>query len=772
MRNAWLLGLMGCVSLGGCILEDNPLFVESAETGGSGSSGGTTTPLPTTDSTDPTLTTSADSTGTTSGDPSDSSDTGGPPLPEGPGCNDPSVCTVLHIGPIEGSCPHEVDGVPTDECDEVGAYALRIAAATLEFQGGGGQIIMHDNGGIPASYVGSLDVARKITIRVADGLSPEAVVVFSQDTDGVLRMRGDEVHLQGFTVACRAGGDWALTFRTDFDTEGTETSGHLIEGLVMAGTRPENVGSNSIVWFLQSLGSDTIVRNNYVWGYFEGTIDMRFASRSVFAHNTVVYYQAQSGPLIDASEADDLEISNNVFASLTHPTEVFVSANDSTTGLLMVGNWVEGVSNLLGGLETTDPDIVYEDNVGGPLELQSPRNPRVLADSTMTASSMATSEGVSVDGVDLAGAAVVLPGAYQNRSTLSLPRRSVVTVGESMCGLGPCDFTKTLDNELQRAAWSMWPGGTVEVHPSVTPYAGPVVISWPITLRGMGQQPDEVVVVRDIEDGVLDGVGIWDGKDVVVDLTRNMGSASLVENITIDAASDQIGLYHEGSTGAQRHEIRRVILRDDGTVAGDPAAMALWLGNNVVVHDVLVHGGYRSCVRFGPRASGSQTTPAVTAWVHHLTCRLTEAVPRESTVAAFEVAAVANVVIADAVVDLFEPGPLFRAQRRSSGDSDITALDIPTSFVAHSISARGYDVLFDGFTAMDGLYTLTAVDMVGAMEPLFVDALDSRLMVGAVGIDGGVDPNTLELGLSLGVTVDGIDRLGLTPDRGAYEQGL
>lgn len=763
----------GLVLLSGCILELNPAFVE----GGSGSSGtgpDTLTGGPTSNGPTSGVDTTA---GTAEGVTSDETgtDTGG--NPPGVGCDDPTTCTTYHIGPVEDSCPHEVDGVMTTACDFVGSYALRVAMSTLEFDDEGGLVVMHDNNGVAASYVGSVDVIGGTTLRAADGLDPGEVRVFSQDTAGVLRLRGDSVHLQGFTVVCRAGGEHAITVREDLETQGTETGEHLIESLVMIGSRPENVGGNSIVPAFQSVGRDTVIRNNHIWGYFESALDLRFATDSVFSHNTVLYYQdIEDGAAIDATQVDRLEISNNVFAALTNPTPAVVSADDSTEELTIVGNVAEGFDVVLGGLEPTTPGLTVADNTLGPLPMESPRNPFALSDADLAASAMGTVGGTSLDGVVLADAGDRLPGAYQARSPLSLPRRTVITLGEGTCGGQPCDITKTFDNELQRAVWSAWPGASVEVYPSATPYAGPAVISWPTDLRGMGTQPDEVVIRYVIEDDTLYGDGVWAGKYTVLDLTRSMSEPTVVEMLTIEAGEDQNGIYHEGRGSANlvgRHVIRRVILRDDGAVAGAPADEALYIGNDVVVHDVLIDGGYDACVQFGPRSGTWSATPPTTAWVHHLTCRLTEPEISANPIEAFKIASVSDVVIADVVVDMVEPGPLFIAQRRSSGDTDpMVALDVPLSFVAHSISARGFGALYDGFSDMDGMYTLTNVDTVGVMEPLFVGPLDLHLAAGAVGIDGGVDPSTLEPGLSLSVSVDGVDRTGQVPDRGAYEQGM
>ncbi|MEX1367229.1 MAG: hypothetical protein AB1Z98_29150 [Nannocystaceae bacterium] len=759
-----LLGaVMMVLSLAGCILEPNPQF-------GQGTTGDSSTGAP--DDTTAGTATNGPSETTDGGDSTTGTD---PEDPVSAGCDDPTVCTTLHIGPIDDSCPHEVDGVGTTTCDLVGSYALRVALATLELEGQGGLVIMHDNAGVTASYVGSTDVPGGTTVRVAEGLSASAVRVFSQDTDGVLRLRGDSVHLQGFTLACRAGGEHAITVREDLEVQGSETGEHLIERMVMIGTRPENVGTNSIVAVFQSVGRGTVIRHNHVWGFFEGSLDMRFATDSVLSHNTFVYYQSLDGAAaIDVTAADRVEISNNVFASLTTPVATFVAADDSTEDLTVVGNALEGFDAVLAGLEATAPGTTVADNTQGPLPLEAPRHPVMLADADLVASPAGAPWGTSLDGVSVADAVAPSPGAYQERSALSLPRRSVITVGEGTCDGQPCDVTKGFDNELQRAAWTAWPGGAIEIYPSATPYAGPVVISWPIDLRGMGSQPDEVIIRREFEDEVLSDDGTWGGKTAVIDLTDSMSQPTVVERLTVEAGTDQTGIFHEGrgETGLTgRHEIRRVILRDDGDLTGGPADEALLIGTDVVVHDVLVSGGYDTCVGFGPRCCGG-STPSSTAYVHHLTCRLTVPEVGSTPIAAFEVASVVDAVIADVVVDLVEPGPLFRAQRRSSGDTDpLVADDPPLSFTAHSISARGFGSLFDGFTDLDGTYLLTAVDAVGVMEPLFVGPSDSRLAPGALGIDGGVDPATLEPGLGLHEAVDGVPRAGQVPDRGAYEQG-
>jgi hypothetical protein len=414
------------------------------------------------------------------------------------------------------------------------------------------------------------------------------------------------------------------------------------------------------------------------------------------------------------------------------------------------------------------------DNTLGAFEAESPRAPFILSDSAHVASDGGLAQGTSLDGIALGNASPRLPGAYQQRTPLSLPRRTTITLGENMCGGSACDVNKGFDNELQYAVWSAWPGSTVEIYPSASPYAGTATISWPLTVRGTGADAQAVVLRRLIEDSFLDGHGVWSGNTATLHLSHEIGQPTIVENLTVEAGPDAPAIYHEGvgsEVSGGYHEIRRVILTDNGELGGNTAGPALLLGDDVYVHDVLVHGGFKSCVHFGPRSSASSATPPSHAYVDHLTCRLT--LPDADTVAAFEVAAVDGAIIANIAVELPEAGPLFRAQRRSSGDTDPdNALDKPTSFHAEAIATDGVGATYDGFTDLDGTYTLISIDPVGGMETLFVSASDSHLDPSSIALDSGIDPSSLDNALSLQVSLDGVDRSGMVPDRGCYEQGL
>ena len=711
-------------------------------------------------------------------DDDDTGDTDGPNGVGGYGCDDPELCLTFHIGPLEDSCPHEVDGAMTNACDAVGTFALRIAVETLRYYEEGGLVVMHDNAGTAADYVGGVNVPGDVTIRAADGADPRDIAVWHEGEGGLFRLREDNVHLTGFTLVCD-GCTHPVTTRSDPEVEGTETEHHLIENVILAAVVPEHVGSNSVASPIQSLGPESIFRNAHVWGYFEGTVDLTFARDSVISHTTWLYFQNPgSDAVFDVRAGDGVEISNNMFASLAKTVQGVVLANDGTTDLTVAGNVAEGFNEVLSGIADTDSDVTAANNAVGELEVESPRAPLILADSGFEASTTGVAEGVSLDGVELEGLEGRLPGAFQTRSQLSLPRRTVITVGENTCGGSDCDVNQGFENELQFAAHSAWPGSRVEVYPSGEPYAGPVVISWPTEFVGVGANPEDVVIEPIFEDEFLEDYGLWFGADfTIIDVIGGTTGGVKLENFTVHAGANDRGITHEGNDGetvSSPHEISRVVIRDIGTLGDEEwASPALYLGDAVIAHDILVHGEFRSCVRFGPRPYGSHETPESEAFVYNLTCRLTKPLIDGDTLAAFEVASVDGGIIANAAVEMAQEGPLFRAQRRSSGDADpVDAVDKPIAFHAEAIAAEGHDALYDGFTDADGTYTLVAVDAVIPGDPFFVSATDSHLDPLAIALDSGIDPSMLNGLLSLGTSLDGTDRETAVPDRGCYEEGM
>jgi hypothetical protein len=278
----------------------------------------------------------------------------------------------------------------------------------------------------------------------------------------------------------------------------------------------------------------------------------------------------------------------------------------------------------------------------------------------------------------------------------------------------------------------------------------------------------EVVLASREEDPFYREHGLWDRHLAVLSVVGGIDEPVRIENLTliVDAAAQANGrAVLVESAAADRHELRR--LRVESTGSGAGLHQGLYLGDGVLVQDSLIHGDFEACIRYGLRADPADPTPSTGGWVVNLTCRLT-GVPAS----AFDVASVDGTAFLNLAVELAAEAPMFRAQRRSEGDTGTTALDAPASFYAQAVSVRGHDALFDGFEDADGSYTLTDVEPIAPGEPFFESAQSSRLDPDAAAIDTGIDPSQVDPSLSAGVALDGEDRQGHVMDRGAYEQGL
>ena len=220
------------------------------------------------------------------------------------------------------------------------------------------------------------------------------------------------------------------------------------------------------------------------------------------------------------------------------------------------------------------------------------------------------------------------------------------------------------------------------------------------------------------------------------------------------------------------HEFRRIRVESVNTGAG--LDWAFYLGDRVHVQDVLIHGDFNTCIRFGMRRDEDDATPATTCRVVNMTCRLT-GTGANAAESGLDVASVLDARFVNLVIEFPDSNvALFRAQRRGTGDTAATALDVPTSYIAHSITASDHATHSDGFDPVDGTYTETELDELAVGTQIFVSATDSHLDSGCAtcdALDRGVDPSSVDADLSAGVSLDGVDRAGMTIDRGCYEQG-
>ena len=665
-------------------------------------------------------------------------------------------CPVFHIGPSQARCPHEEAGVPTTACTHIGTFGLQEAA--LDAPAEGAVFYLYDDNGVEAYFDSEVSIPGESFVGAAPGIPSERVVLIGES----LVLTGDGVHLAGFDMLIRSGAYEGI------DT--LSTGGHLIENLRVMAADQEVVGSNSIQMPVE-VGPDTVVRNCLFYGYWGTYLDLEQADNSQIMHNTFVFYQIIQSE-VDISGVEGLVFANNVVVSLARTESVLIEGDAVTSGLVMQGNLLEGFEDISSGLNPTLTDAVVVGNLQAEAQLVAPINPVFLADADSIPSHMLPAQGTSLDGVDLAEVPDLLPGAYQIRSDQLGPRKTLVRLGEDDCGGQPCDVLQSEDDELQKAVWASWPGGTIEIYPSLNSYSGLAIIPMSLTIQGMGDQPGDVLLTNRPEDPLLSFLNVWDRHDAMLSVLMRIEGGVLVENLSIFLDSSQPGdnsaIFAEKTMGgADWHEFRRLEIGGGGSEGG--LYQALYLGDHVLVQDVLINGAYHQCIEFGPRYSQSRVTPESTCHVVNLTCRLVGSGSLEPW-AAFGIAGAVDTLFVNLVLESVIEVPLFLAQRRSQDDEGVTALDAPTSFSVNALTMRGFAPLFDGFTGADGSYPMTGMETLQAMDPLFVNSTDSHLASGCSAIDSGVDPAGVDPGLSVGTSLDGLPRAAGDIDRGAFEQ--
>jgi hypothetical protein len=687
-------------------------------------------------------------------------------------------CPTYNIGPAADTCPHD-DGVgQTTVCDFEGATGLVDAAAAAPADGA--RFLLYDDLGTATEFTGcSIDIPAESYLGAAPGIDPANIFVACHPEggwfNGVIHLDGDSIHVERLTLISMAGSNATISAWPASDDPTDASGGHLIENVKNIALQPEVAGSNSIEEALR-LGSDTTVRNCLFQGYFENKIKLAGRSNTRLVGNTFDYFQYAGSP-IEVIDSSGIVIANNVFLALTQTEDLLIEASDGTTGLVVAGNIVEGYTELVTGLDPGDNTNVTQDNILGEAELESPLVPKFLVDSNQQTGGFVPGEGSSLDGVAVGGRTDILPGAFQQRSTRSGPRRMTYTVGDATCGSLPCDIDVSEDNEIQLAVFSSWPGGTIELYPYDS-YAGDAIIPWGVTLRGMGDQPEDVVLRSSEEDPLWSYYEMWERHAGVLVVLHKVEVPVSMERFTIvvdsDTQADDRAVMIEGYGDVSTpgwHVIDR--LRIEAEANGTPGLMqGLYLGDRVLVHDVLIDGEFASCIRFGVRSSERNATPVTSDRVINLTCRLTGS-GSYAPQSALDLASVTDAYFVNLATEIGGSAALLRAQRRTTGDTGVTALDVPVSYTIDSFTDAGHGTNTDGYEPSDGTYTVSNLDTLSTGDPFFVAPDDSHLDPACTSaLDNGVDPSSVNADLGAGISLDGVDRAGRTIDRGCYEQGL
>jgi hypothetical protein len=693
-------------------------------------------------------------------------------------------CPDIHIGPAADTCPHDDGAGPVTTCDFTGITGLADAAASAPPEGA--NFLIYDDLGTLAVYTAcTLDIPGRSHVTAAPNVDPANVHIYCDApdtlTNGVLHLDGDYVHIENLTIVVIAGSRTSISSWTAFNDNTITTGGHLIENITSMALMPEIWGHNSIQEPAY-LGPDCTLRNSYFYGYYENDFDLTNADNSKIIGNTFIYYQSVGD--FDVAGSSGVVIANNVFAGLTNVKAEMIIGDLLTTGLTVTGNAIEGFTGVITGLDPADTTNVIQDNTVGPLEMESPYVPLFLSDSAVNTGSVTPGEGVSLDGTPVDGQTDILPGAYQGRSNLSLPRRTTIKVGErnGACS-GGCDVIQSAENEIQLAMWTAWPYSTVEIYPSTTPYTGNAIMSWPLTVTGMGAQPEDVILQSGEEEPDWTFYGLWSRHPAVLTVLGRTGDPLAVDNMTLrvdaSAVANQHGVMTEYTDpldmdASYWHTFTRLRVETVNTGAG--LDWGFYLGDRVHVQDVLIHGDFHTCIRFGMRRDEDDVTPATTGRVVNMTCRLTSTGGTHDAESGLDVASVLDSRFVNLVIEFPDANvTLYRAQRRSVGDTGATALDVPTSYIAHSVTASNHGTHSDGYDPIDGTYTETELDELAVGTSIFISATDSHLDPACAtcdALDRGVDPSTVDADLAAGVSLDGVDRAGMTIDRGCYEEGL
>ncbi len=668
--------------------------------------------------------------------------------------------TRFHVGMT-------ADGCPSDEgnaCDYVASTGLE-QAMTDAGAVSDTRVLVYDAGGALVTYeVCQLSIPADTWLSAAPGVPVNNVIIADREDEAdethMLSLDGNNSRLSGVTLQKRGlCGQGTLT--------ALGSSGHLLENLVIHSSRPEAVGGNTTVTPFD-LGDSTTLRNSLITGHFEKMGDMSGSNGIRIVGNTFSFLDAFYGQ-VEANGATNLVIANNLFLSPIGEDPAFFNTPEATTlgiEMSLTGNVFEGFARMFS--DVVPAGVVDSENVFGQVDVESMVVPKWLQGVSASTGSSEPGSGVSLDGIPLGGRTDILPGAYQNRSDRGLPRRMLTRVGDGDCGANLCDVDASATDEIQQAVWESWPGGVIEVYPSLNSYAGRAVVTMPLTIKGMGDVPDDVVLEYRTENLLAEPWATFGANDAILSFSYGTIQPSRVENMSF-----------RGRIGC------KAMILTEGAGAGSPVSdhvftglrlesqelttTAFALSDRTRVQDALITGTMLSCVRYGLlRVWGTQRGKHVptTGSLINVTCRLFGT--PESVI---DVALVENSTFVNLAVELETPAPLFRAQRRPSGDTGTVAIDAPISFTASALSIRNRASDFFGFTGTAGDFILIDMDTVLDGDDFFVGPSDSHLQTGASAMDKGREPTVLVPTASPGTSIDGVPRAGRMVDRGCYEQG-
>lgn len=693
----------------------------------------------------------------------------------------PHATGVLHVGPTANGCPRDDGGAIVTACDHFGAGGVLAAAdaASVERQSDAASVIdilVYGNADptVPALYDGAIYL-EGAHLRGAPGQDAAAVEIVCGGSFGLygVELRSDGAFVERLSFTMLRGCGAALIAWTTQSDPTAPTTGHFIDAVIVRALRPEHHSVNGIEAPFY-IGSDTVVRNSYFYGYLETGFELSGTHDVRIVNNTIVTYQGMGAPGFTVSGATGLIIANNVALNLSGPPRPFVDASSTApSSLTITDNIAFGFTTIATSNVHAGTSVLVESNLSTREELVSPLTPKLAQDRTHTTSGRVRESGRSLDGVDLQSVSEALPGAFQIRAP-GRAQTDRVNVGwtQDTCD-GPCDFTSSTPNAIQKAVWSAWPDEKVQVYPEAPglSYAGNAVMSWGVTLRGMSEGMPVSLAYAE-EDPELQRRHLWQDNPNLIRITRHAGTAVVLENLRLIADDSPLEavVYSENPnvatwTGAEhRRFLRR--LHIDGYGSSTVQERAIFTGQAIVVQDTLVHGPFASCIDFKAVSLYDTDTSTDDVWVANLTCRLSDPSGLRGGVfaAAFDVTGVVGGSFMNIVADT--PGaPLFLAEAPAMGWASAATVTIEHSTYRGSSVSSATDI---GLSV--GESSLSAVTSSNA--ELFVSATDSHLdsVAGASVIDHGTSLNDPNEPWVIGPALDGTPRPSSGVDQGCYEQ--
>ncbi len=393
---------------------------------------------------------------------------------------------VVTVGGTEDGCGPQI------ACDFFGTRSDVIQRAIDSGSVDGGVVWVFPR---PAgeAYEGRLQIRRPIVLEGAPKTRPEDVRIAAKDLmdgEAVVQLEADGIVLRGLSVVAGRRGFVGVNARM--------TGGHVIERMVLFGAEPHASGPNYLDWAIFP-GDRSVVRNNWIYGWWSGAVDASGLSQAKVLHNTIVL--TKKVWQVRVLGASDVQVRNNILSNFESGDFAAILGDETTRDVAVSHNFIYGAQHLTEGFQIPDGGNRLENPM-----LVHVRDPRLAKDSVAVDISPVVADSGAFDFTGRQRHVGKSPdaGAFEVQDGEEHPEMlgSLVRVGpsEQACG-GRCDFYTEASKEpaLHRAMAAVYPGTVVELHKGAQAPAefdaSNLVIDRALTLeRSSDASPGEVVL--------------------------------------------------------------------------------------------------------------------------------------------------------------------------------------------------------------------------------------------------------------------------------------